>query len=393
MKILLAITGGIAAYKAVELASILRKRKDEVKILMTESAIKFVSPLTFAAVGNAEVYTDEFEYKGLIPHTGLSAWADVMIIAPATANTIAKIANGVADNIVTSSALAFTGPKIIVPAMNVRMYENPITKDNLQKLSRYGWEIIEPESGHLADGEEGKGRYPDNNKIVFEIDYLLSKKDMKDLKVLVTAGPTREPIDPVRYISNRSSGKMGYEIARAAVLRGANVYLVSGPVNIRIPFNVKRYDVESTQEMAEKVLNVLNEVDIVIMAAAVADYKPLNVAPEKIKKDSDELDLKLVKTIDILSEISKLKRKDQFVVGFAAETQNLIENATKKLESKLLDMIVANDVSRRDIGFESDYNEVFVITKSENIHLERMTKKEIANSLLDILLKEIVKKN
>ncbi len=392
MKILLAITGGIAAYKAVDLASILRKRKDELKIIMTESAMKFVSPLTFAAVGNAEVYTDEFEYKGLISHTGLSSWADLMIVAPATANTMAKIANGIADNIVTASALAFKGPKILVPAMNVRMYENPVTQDNLERLSKYGWKIIEPESGHLADGEEGKGRYPDNAKIIFEMESLLTKKDMNNLRVLVTAGPTREAIDPVRYISNRSSGKMGYEIAKAAALRGAEVHLVSGPVNIQSPFNVKRYDVESTQEMAQRVLDILNQVDVVIMAAAVADYKPSERASQKIKKGLS-LDLKLVKTTDILSEIAKIKRPDQFVVGFAAETQNLLENAKKKFESKSLDMIVANDVSRKDIGFESDYNEVTVITKNGIVNLERMTKKEIANSLLDILLKEIVKKN
>ncbi len=387
MKVLLAVTGGIAAYKAVELVSILRKRKDEIKVLMTESATKFVSPLTFSAVGNAEVYTDEFEYRGLISHTGLSAWAEIMVIAPATANTMAKIANGMADNVVTASALAFKGPKILVPSMNVRMYENQITQDNLEKLSNYGWTIVEPESGHLADGEEGKGRYPDNSRIIFEMENLTTKKDMKGLRVLVTAGPTREAIDPVRYISNRSSGKMGYEIAKMAVLRGATVDLVSGPVNIPAPFKVKRYEVESVQEMAQRVLDLLENEDVVVMAAAVSDYKPEKALDQKIKKVSDELNLKLVKTTDILLEVSKKKRPDQFVVGFAAETQNLVENAKQKFESKSLDMIVANDVSRNDIGFESDYNEVFIISRtSDLVHLEKMTKKEIANSLLDMIV-------
>lgn len=387
MKVLLAVTGGISAYKAVDLVSILRKRKDEVKIIMTESAMKFVSPLTFSAVGNAEVYADEFEYRGLISHTGLSAWAEIMVIAPATANTISKIVNGMADNIVTASALAFDGPKIVVPSMNVRMYENSVTRDNLNKISEYGWTIVEPETGHLADGEEGKGRYPDNAKIIFEMEKLTANNDMTGLKVLVTAGPTREAIDPVRYISNRSSGKMGYEIARAASIRGATVYLVSGPVNIPTIPQVEKYDVESVNEMNDVVLKLLNDVDIVIMAAAVSDYKPEKTESHKIKKHFDLLDLKLVKTTDILSEISKLKRKDQFVVGFAAETDDLIENAKHKFESKSLDMIVANDVSRKDIGFESDYDEVFVIAKdTEPVHLERMTKKEVANSLLDMVI-------
>ncbi|WP_428004816.1 bifunctional phosphopantothenoylcysteine decarboxylase/phosphopantothenate--cysteine ligase CoaBC [Athalassotoga sp.] len=387
MKVLLAVTGGIAAYKAVELVSILRKRKDEIKVLMTESATKFISPLTFSAVGNTEVYTNEFDYTGLISHTGLSAWAEIMVIAPATANTIAKIANGIADNIVTASALAFNGPKIVVPAMNVRMYENPVTQDNIQKLLNYGWTIVDPESGHLADGEEGKGRYPDNAKIVFEIESLLTRKDMGGLRVLVTAGPTREAIDPVRYISNRSSGKMGYEIAKMAALRGAQVDLVSGPVNIPAPFKVKRYEVESVQEMAEKVLGLLENEDVVIMAAAVSDYKVERVSDQKIKKVNEELNLKLIKTTDILLEISKRRRSNQFVVGFAAETQNLVENAKHKFESKSLDMIVANDVSRKDIGFESDYDEVFIISKtSDPVHVERMTKMEIANLLLDMVV-------
>ncbi len=387
MKVLLAVTGGIAAYKAVELISMMRKRKDEVKVLMTESAMKFVSPLTFSAVGNAEVYTDEFEYRGLISHTGLSSWAEIMVIAPATANTMAKIANGMADNVVVASALAFEGPKMLVPSMNVRMYENQVTQDNLRKLSNYGWTIVEPESGHLADGEVGKGRYPDNAKIIFEMENLITKKDMDGLNVLVTAGPTREAIDPVRYISNRSSGKMGYEIAEMAALRGAKVDLISGPVNMPTPFKVKKHDVESVREMAEKALDLLENADVIVMTAAVSDYKPEKPSDQKIKKIGDELNLKLIKTTDILLEISKRKRPDQFVVGFAAETQNLVENAKHKFESKSLDMIVANDVSRKDIGFESDYDEVFIISKaSEPVHIERMTKREIANALLDMIV-------
>ncbi len=393
MKVLLGITGAIAAYKAVDIVSVLRKREDEIKIMMTENAMKFVSPLTFSSVGNAKVYTDSFDFKESIPHTTLSAWADILVIAPATANTIAKLANGFADNIVTMTALAFTRSKIIMPSMNVRMYENAVTFENISKLSKLGWEVVEPDTGHLADGEYGKGRYPGTEKIIFEIDRLTSKKDLGGLKILVTAGPTQEIIDPVRYVTNRSSGKMGYAIAKAATLRGAAVDLVSGPVNIAAPFRVKKYDVKSAQEMAGLTLDLSKNADIIIMAAAVADYRPDKIEDQKIKKSANVLDLHLVKTVDILSELSKFKREDQFLAGFAAETENIFENAERKLKSKKVDMIVANDVSRKDIGFESDFNEATIFLKDEEpIHIDRMSKDSLANRLLDTIVEHKFKK-
>ncbi len=392
-KILLCVTGGVAAYKVVELASLMRKRGDDVRILMTKSAIRFVSPLTFSAVGNFPVYTDAFDVNdGTILHTNLSSWGDILIVAPMTANTAAKIANGMADNLVTMTTLAFTGPKIGVPSMNVRMYENPITAENLSKLSKSGWHIVEPESGHLADGERGKGRYPDNEKILFEIDTVLEPNDFKGLNVLVSAGPTIEPIDPVRYITNRSSGKMGYEIARAAKMRGANVALISGPVDLPVPYGVDGEFVQTADEMKNAILRRLSWSNIVIMAAAVADYKPSKALSQKLKKHANEINLHMVKNVDILEEISKIRRDDQFIVGFAAETENLMENSRHKMKSKKLDMIVANDVSHSDIGFGSDYNEVTIFCKDDNvIRIGRNKKSYVAHNILDIIKSHRVK--
>jgi|UniRef100_A0A7V3RDG6 phosphopantothenoylcysteine decarboxylase/phosphopantothenate--cysteine ligase len=393
MKVLLGISGGIAVYKALDIVSTLRKRRDEIKVLMTENATKFVSPLTFSSVGNTEVFVNAFEFKEFIPHTALSSWADILIVAPATANTIAKLAYGIADNIVTMTSLAFNGPKLIVPSMNVRMYENPVTMENMAKLSKLGWKIIEPDTGHLADGEYGKGRYPSNERIIFEIDNEFSKKDLSALRILVSAGPTREAIDPVRYITNRSSGKMGYAIARAAIMRGAEVDLVSGPVNLEVPFGVKKYDVESAEEMGKAIFELSKKVDLIIMSAAVADYKPSKIEPQKIKKVSDELDLHLTRTVDILDELSKIKKPDQFIVGFAAETENIVENSKRKLESKKIDMIIANDVSRKDIGFDSNYDEVDVFFKeAQPVHIDRMDKNSLANKLLDLIVEQRCKR-
>ncbi len=392
-KILLCVTGGVAAYKAIDLVSSMRKRGDEVRILMTESATRFVSPVSFSSVGNFPVYTDAFEVSdGRILHTTLSLWGDILVVAPMTANTAAKIANGIADNIVAMTVLAFNGPKIGVPSMNVRMYENPITTQNLSKLSKIGWHILEPATGHLADGEYGKGRYPDNSQILFEIEKALGPADYKDINVLVTAGPTREPIDPVRYITNRSSGKMGYEIAKAAKIRGANVFLVSGPVALPAPYGIERKSVQTANEMKNAILDRMEWADIIVMAAAVADYKPSVFSNQKIKKRADEMNLHLVKTGDILEEVSKMRKPNQFVVGFAAETENLLENARYKLESKKLDMIVANDISHSNIGFDSDYNEVTIICGNNNvIHIGRNKKSSIAQNILDIIRSHRVK--
>jgi phosphopantothenoylcysteine decarboxylase/phosphopantothenate--cysteine ligase len=394
-KILLGVSGGIAAYKSLEVVSKLRKRGEEIKIIMTEEATKFVAPLTFAGVGNCPVYVDAFKtIDGKIIHTTVSQWADVMIVAPLTANSAAKIRCGIADNLLTMTALAFDGPKIAVPSMNVRMYENPITLRNLSDLKKYGWNIVEPASGHLADGEYGRGRYPDTSIVLFEIDRMLSPHDYENVNVLVTAGPTREAIDPVRYVTNRSSGKMGYELATAARMRNANVKLISGPVYLKTPYGVERLNIESAQEMKEAVLDNLKWADVIIMAAAVADYKPANVSPKKIKKNSDELNLELVKTDDILKEISKARSSRHFIVGFAAETDDLIENAKKKLKEKSLDMIVANDVSRKDIGFDSAFNEVKILRKDGKIiHLQRNEKRLIAHNILDIIKSQRVKKS
>lgn len=392
-KILLCVTGGVAAYKAIDLVSSMRKRGEEVRILMTESATRFVSPMSFSSVGAFPVYTNAFEVNdGMILHTTLSSWGNILIVAPMTANTAAKIANGIADNLVTMAALAFEGPKIGVPSMNVRMYENPITTENLSKLSKLGWHILEPATGHLADGEYGKGRYPDNEQILSEIDTVLGPNDYKDVNVLVTAGPTREPIDPVRYITNRSSGKMGYEIAKAAKIRGANVILISGPVALSVPYGVERKNVQTAEEMKNAVLERMDWADIIIMAAAVADYRPSAILNQKIKKHTNELDIHLVKTEDILEEVSKTRKLNQFVVGFAAETENLLENARYKMQSKKLDMIVANDVSHSNIGFDSDYNEVTILCGNDNvIHIGQNKKSYIAQNILDIIKSHRVK--
>ena len=391
--VLLAVTGGIAAYKTLEVVSVLRKRGEKIKVIMTEEATKFVAPLTFAGVGNCPVYVDAFKTeRGEIIHTTISQWADLLVISPLTANTAAKLHYGIADNLVTMTALAFNGPKIAVPSMNVRMYESPATIRNISALREDGWSVVEPASGHLADGEYGKGRYPDVSDVISEIDRMLNPDDYEDVNVLVSAGPTREAIDPVRYITNRSSGKMGYELAKAARARNANVKLVSGPVSLKAPYGVETINVESAREMKEAMLNNLNWADVIIMSAAVADYKPAELSSQKIKKTADELNLKLVKTDDILLEISKNKLPNHFVVGFAAETQELMENAKKKLQEKSLDMIVANDVSRKDIGFDSAFNEVKVICKNgEIIPLQRNEKRFIAHNILDIVKSHRIK--
>ncbi len=391
--LLVGVTGGIAAYKTLEVVSILRKRGENIKVIMTKEATKFVAPLTFAGIGNCPVYLDAFEtIEGKIIHTTISQWADLLVISPLTANTAAKLHFGMADDLLTMTSLAFSGPKIAVPSMNVRMYENIVTVRNIKALREEGWEIVEPASGHLADGEYGKGRYPDVDDVIFEIYRMLTPHDYEGVKVLVTAGPTREAIDPVRYITNRSSGKMGHELAKAARLRNADVKLISGPANMKPIRGVERINVENASEMKEAVLENLDWADVVVMAAAVADYKPARVLSEKMKKTNDELELKLVRTPDILKEISKRRRPEQFIVGFAAETQNLLKNAMKKLQDKHLDMIVANDVSRKDIGFDSEFNEVKIICKDGKvIPLKRNEKSLIAHNILDIVKSHRVK--
>ena len=387
-KIVLGVTGGIAVYKAVDLVSKLRKEGAEVRVVMTESAAKFVTPLTFKEIsGNAvavSMWAETQEFN--VEHIALADWADLLVVAPATANILAKAANGIADDLLSTVLLASKTPIILCPAMNCQMYDNPITQNNLKKLADYGFVIMQPARGYLACGTSGIGRLPEPAEIISFTKNFISHKegDLKGLKILVTAAGTREPIDPVRFVGNRSSGKMGYAVAQAAAERGADVVLVSGPSSLNPPPNVEIVNVETTREMMDAVLAKYAEMDIVIKAAAVADYCPHEVAEQKIKKATDDaLTIVLDKNPDILKKLGELKTK-QFLVGFAAETQNLLANATEKIKKKNLDMIVANDVTMAGAGFNYDTNVVkFLFPDGEVKNLEKMSKLEVAQVLLD----------
>ena len=387
-KIVLGVTGGIAVYKAVDLVSKLRKEGAEVRVVMTESAAKFVTPLTFKEIsGNAvavSMWAEAQEFN--VEHIALADWADFMVVAPATANILAKAANGIADDLLSTVLLASKTPIILCPAMNCQMYDNPITQNNLKKLADYGFVIMQPARGYLACGTSGIGRLPEPAEIISFTKNFISHRegDLKGLKILVTAAGTREPIDPVRFVGNRSSGKMGYAVAQAAAERGADVVLVSGPSSLNPPPNVEIVNVETTREMMDAVLAKYAEMDIVIKAAAVADYCPHEVAEQKIKKATDDaLTIVLDKNPDILKKLGELKTK-QFLVGFAAETQNLLANATEKIKKKNLDMIVANDVTMAGAGFNYDTNVVkFLFPDGEVKNLEKMSKLEVAQVLLD----------
>ena len=387
-KIVLGVTGGIAVYKAVDLVSKLRKEGADVRVVMTESAAKFVTPLTFKEIsGNTvavSMWAEAQEFH--VEHIALADWADLMIIAPATANILAKAANGIADDLLSTVILASKTPIVLCPAMNCQMYINPITQDNLKKLSDYGFIIMQPATGYLACGTSGVGRLPEPAEIIAFTKNFISHKegDLKGLKMLVTAAGTREPIDPVRFVGNRSSGKMGYAVAQAASERGADVVLVSGPSSLTPPANVEVINVETTREMMNAVLAKYAEMDIVIKAAAVADYCPHEVAEQKIKKATDDaLTIVLDKNPDILKKLGELKTR-QFLVGFAAETQNLLANATEKIKKKNLDMIVANDVTIAGAGFNYDTNVVkFLFPNGEVKSLEKMSKLEVAQALLN----------
>ncbi|ODN29971.1 bifunctional phosphopantothenoylcysteine decarboxylase/phosphopantothenate--cysteine ligase CoaBC [Fervidobacterium thailandense] len=382
MNVVLGVSSGIAIYKAVDLVSKMRKEGWNVQVIMTENAAKLINPVVFSAVGNCKVFTDTYEIEnGWIIHTELSKWADVFVVAPATANTIAKLAHGFADNLLTTTALAFQKPsKIVVPTMNTRMYENPATIENLKRLQQLGWYVLEPESGHLACGESGKGRYPENEKIMEFIKIVVSEKPLAGKKVLVTAGPTQEEIDPVRFISNHSSGKMGYAIAKVAKMLGASVCLISGPTCLSVPYFIDEVVfVKSAGEMYREVLDRAEQYDILIMCAAVADYTPAQRSGSKIKKIEDKLVLELVKTPDILATLGQVKKENQVVVGFAAETEHVVENAIEKLIKKNVDIIVANDVSE---AMGKDTNHVYVISKNKAVVEVEGTKEEVAKELL-----------
>ena len=389
--IVLGVSGGIACYKAAALASLLVKQHADVQVIMTENATKFVSPITFEQLTGQKALTDTFDrnFRHSVEHIAVADRADLVLIAPATANVIAKLANGLADDMLTTTVLACDCPKAIAPAMNTKMYENPVTQDNLQKLRHYGWEVAEPGEGHLACGTQGKGRLPEPEQLLeLCLHAVAREKDLKGKRVLVTAGPTREALDPVRYLTNRSSGRMGYAIARAAARRGAEVTLVSGPTALPRPGYVETVEVESAQEMYEAVTSRAPEMDIIIKAAAVADYRPETVADNKIKKKDGDLSIPLERTKDILAALGQSKKPGQFLCGFSMETENLIENSRKKLTKKNLDMVAANNVKVEGAGFGVETNVLTLITAQGEKELPLMSKDEAADALLDEILRQ-----
>jgi phosphopantothenoylcysteine decarboxylase/phosphopantothenate--cysteine ligase len=387
-KILLCVTGGIAVYKAAALTSKLVQTGAQVKVILSESAEKFVTPLTFQALSRHEVYIDTFDEKNprVIAHIDLADWADLILVAPATANTIAKIACGIADNMITTTLLAATSPVWIAPAMNVNMYDHPAVKKNLSLLAQYGYQFIEPSEGYLACGYIGKGRLEEPEKIVELVTQFFTDVQPKPLQgktVVVTAGPTREKIDPVRFISNHSTGKMGYALAEEATKQGAEVILVSGPVQLAAPSGVELVKVESADEMYHAVLGYFERADVVIKTAAVADYRPKITYDHKVKKQSGDSSIELERTKDILLELGK-RKKNQVLIGFAAETENVEEYARKKLSSKNADMIVANNVKTEGAGFGTDTNIVTLFKKSGSvIEVPLMSKSAVAKKIIE----------
>ena len=388
-KIIIGITGSIAAYKIATLVSSLTKRKAQVHVIMTQNATKFISPLTFESLTGNKVHTDTFDLSPdhSIHHTTLVKNCDIFLIAPATANIIGKIVHGIADDMLTSTFIAYNGIKMISPAMNCVMYESQVNQDNLKLCEKYGIKIIEPSEGRLACGDSGKGKLPEPevllDEIIYEIGY---KKDLKGKKILVTAGPTQEPLDPVRYITNHSTGKMGYSIAKIAAYRGADVTLISGPVNIPKPNHVKIINIITAKDMFEKVKNEFLNCDIIIKSAAVADYRPKNYSDEKIKKKDNELNIELEKTDDILKYLGENKKKGQILIGFSMETNNMIENSKNKLVKKNLDMIVANNLKDKGAGFGTDTNIVTLITSKESKNLSLMSKDKVADEIFNEIL-------
>lgn len=385
--VVIGVSGGIAVYKTLDVISRLRKLGVNVNVIMTKSATEFVTPLSFQSLSQNYVVCDMFEDPKTwdVEHISLAKRADVFLIAPATANVIGKIANGIADDMLTTTVMATKAKVLIAPAMNTNMYENPILQRNINTLKELGYNFVEPESGRLACGDTGKGKLASPETIVDEVVKLLSKdQDLKGKSIIVTAGPTVESIDPMRYITNRSTGKMGYSIAKEAIERGADVTLITGPTNLTPPQNLKKLvKIESAKDMYEAVLENLDENDVVIKSAAVADYKPKNYSNKKIKKSDDDLAIELDRNKDIAQEIGKIKN-NKILVGFAAETNDLIENASLKIKKKNLDFIVANDLTKEGAGFGVDTNIVKIIDKEGNItEYPKMKKEEVANIILD----------
>lgn len=385
--IVLGVTGGIAAYKAAELTRLLIKSGASVHVVMTKGAMEFMTPLTLQTLSKNPVHTDLFNLvqEAEVGHISLADRADLFVVAPATANIIGKISNGIADDMLTTSIMATKAPILLAPAMNCNMYDNPIVQENMNKLTKFGYHFIESGTGELACGYEGKGRMAEPSDIMEEIETILSPNDLKGERILVTAGPTYESIDPVRFIGNRSSGKMGYALAKMAIRRGAEVTLISGPSSLKCPRGASFIAVETAEEMRKAVTANLKDGSTVIMAAAVADYSPKKAAPEKMKKGAVSISLELEKTWDILAEVGKKKGK-RLLIGFAAETENLVTNAKKKLKEKKLDLIVANNVKEPGAGFGVDTNIVTIIDKNGNLEtLPRMSKDSVAWKVLDRL--------
>ena len=387
--VLLGITGSIAAYKIAYLASALHKLHADVHVLMTENATNFINPITFETLTGNKCLVDTFDrnFQFQVEHVSIAKKADVVMIAPASANVIGKIANGLADDMLTTTVMACRCQKLFAPAMNTAMYENPIVQDNIRKLKHYGYEVITPASGYLACGDTGAGKMPEPETL---LEYILREaafeKDLLGKKVLVTAGPTQEAIDPVRCLTNHSSGKMGYAIAKMAMLRGAEVTLVSGPTAIEPPLFVKVLPVTSARDMFEAVTGISDQQDIIIKAAAVADYRPKQVSEDKVKKNDDQASIELERTDDILKYLGQHKKDGQFLCGFSMETKNMIGNSRAKLEKKNLDMVAANNLKVEGAGFQGDTNVLTLITQDEEVSLPLMSKEDAALKILDKII-------
>ena len=391
--VILGVSGSIAAYKIASLASALVKKHCDVHVIMTQNATNFIHPITFETLTGNKCLVDTFDrnFDFSVEHVSLAKKADAVLVAPATANVIAKMAHGIADDMLTTTILACQCPMIVAPAMNTRMFRNSIVQDNIKLLKCYGMEVIDPACGYLACGDTGEGKMPEPELLLeYLLKALAAKKDLEGLNVLVTAGPTREVIDPVRYITNHSTGKMGYAVARAAAMRGADVTLVSGPTEIAPPPFVKVVDVVSAEEMFREVTSRASKQDIIIKAAAVADYRPAVVATEKVKKKDGEMSIALERTKDILAYLGEHKKEGQFLCGFSMETENMLENSVAKLVKKNLDMIVANNLKVEGAGFGGNTNVVTLITRKGGEQLPLMSKDEVADKLLDAIMKERV---
>ncbi len=387
--VLLGVTGGIAAYKSASLASKLVKAGAEVRVIMTKNATNFINPITFESLTGHKCIVDTFDrnFEFQVEHVALAKKADLIMIAPATANIMAKLAHGLADDMLTTTVLASKAPKIIAPAMNTAMYENPVTRHNIELLQGYGMEVITPASGYLACGDTGAGKMPEPEELYeYILRAIACPKDLKGLNILVTAGPTAESIDPVRYITNHSSGKMGYQIAKVCMLRGASVTLVSGPTALAYPPFVDVVPVTTAKDMYEAVTERSSSMDIIIKAAAVADYRPSHVAEDKIKKKDGAMAIELEKTDDILKYLGDHKKEGQFLCGFSMETKDMLENSRKKLKKKNLDLIVANNLKVAGAGFKGDTNVVTLISKDQETTLPLMSKEEVAYKLMDHII-------